>query len=420
LVLLAGGVIALGAAALWMPSAKKPPTQATPEVERIQVPESHAPAAATRTEEGSTGMAGASPETLASPEMSASPQTSASIVSSASATTVGSVAVAPPAQHVNGGGIGTPTMIVAAGSTSASASPSGTASTAPSAIGGGPPDLSDGGVAAAAGDAGVELGDGGAVPYPPTYLAAPVYGAPSSSTSSTGAATGGGGGGSVSVVSPRPALATSFLLTMSDADDPEHAWTSLAPYLHPSDVVVAHLTGAGPSDAVYMDWGDRVRMDAPLVQYLVVLDDAAKTKDLIARGVPMNVVGVGVAETNGVDAATLNALSSAAHGAGKKLFVSVSTASPVALAQVGARADVIELVLASSDATAAASEAASAAGQMRAGGAPLIFVRLPSDATSTSTASTFLSALAGTAPNVGVSIPYGVGMSFLGDLRSSP
>src|SRR5439155_5957114 len=115
---------------------------------------------------------------------------------------------------------------------------------------------------------------------------------------------------------------------MSGADDPERAWTTLTPYLRPSDVVVAHVTGGGATDVAYMDWGDRVKTDTPLVQYVVALDDASKVKDLVTRGLPMNVNGVGIARTDGLDAATSSALSSAVHSAGRRFFVSVSTSSP--------------------------------------------------------------------------------------------
>ena len=429
LVLLGAGLVTLGAAAVLMPAVARPtPHPATPEVERALPPVGTTVVQAVSAT-GSLppppieigGIATAPPAEGAGSASSA--QEIASASPSASASNVGSIAVAPPAR-----------------STTIVASPASAAAPSSSAIGGGPPatDVADGGVAEN-GDATVAAGDGGAVPYPATYLAAPVYGAPPSSTSSAGPTTygatgdaaalwsggastsgGGGGGGNAAIVNPRASISTSFLLTMSDTDDPERAWTSLTQYLRPSDVVVAHVAGAGPNDVAYMDWGDRVHTDTPLVQYLVAVDDASKVNDLVKRGLPMNVNGLGLAQTNGFDGATLNALSSAVHGAGRRFFVSASTTSPVPLAQIGARADVVELVLSASDPASAANEASSASTQLRGGGAPLVFVRLPSGATSTSTASTFLSTLAGAAPNVGVSIPNGVGTGFLGDLRSSP
>jgi hypothetical protein len=417
-VLLGVGAITLGAAAMLLPSTTKTPHPATPEVERIATP----------TNAGAT--TGGVEATPATENVGTVEGESIAIATSpsASAPTIGSVAVAPPASSAASSAassvIARTTIATApAAATNATESVSANAS----AVGGGPPssDLSSDAGVATSGDAGVELGDGSATAYSPNSIAAPVYASPSAATSSTSGSSPtsniamGIGGGSAAV-NTRPSIATSFLLTMIDTDDPEHAWTALTPYLRPSDVVMAHLAGAGANDVAYMDWGDRVRTDTPLVQYLVTVDDASKLKDLVSRGLPMNVGGIGVARTDALDAATLNVLSTAVRAVGRRFFVSASTASPVALSQIGARADVIELVLSSSDPTASISEASNATSQLRSGGAPTVFVRLPSGATSSTSATTFLTSLASAAPSVGVSIPYDAGTGFLGDLRSSP
>lgn len=427
LALLTVGVVTLGAAMLVLPSIGAHPSSATPEVERAQsasprqAPPFGSPPASP-TEEATSVPGPRASNAIVSSAPPASSGSSASHVSGGTTTTI-----------VAAGASGTPSITTTTNTTIDTATTSSTAATS-NAIGGGPP-VADASVATT-GEAGIDLGDAGisGVPYVPPIVAAPVYGAPPSSTSTTGpvtyGATGdaaplwsggvsGGGSGNSAVVNPRPAVAVPFLLTMSDSDDPERAWTSLTPYLRPSDVVVASVVGNGTNDVAYQSFGDRVRTDAPLVQYVLALSDA-KLKEMLAKGVPASVDAIGPARTDAVDAKSLVTLSSAVHAAGKKLFVSASIGSPVPLADLGARSEVIELVPSSSDATAAVTEATNAAAQIRRGGAPAIFVRLPSDAGSTTAASTFISALAGALPTAGVSIPYGASGTFLSDLRSSP
>lgn len=440
--LLAVGVVTLGGALLLLPrAANRPVSVHMGELESAPGASPTARVVSTTgpgTEGGSigassTGSAASEGRDLAAAAGSSS---AAGAAASASASSGSSVAVAPVAVPVGGvaGVIGAP---------AASIDPR----TPPSAIGGGPRaggQAADAGAAApsvAAGDAGAGgVGggaDGGSAGYYGVPLAAPVYGAPPASTSTGGPVTsgaagdaaplwtgsfgGGGSGGNGAIVNPRPAIAKSFLVSMSDGQDPESTWTSLSPYLRPSDVIVVRLAGDGPNRVAYQDFGDRVRIDAPLVGYMLAFSDVANLRAMITRGLPATVSGVGPAQTDALDAESLVSLSAAVHGSGRRFFVSTSPAPKVPLGELGARADVIELVVDGASTESALDETLAAVMALRSAGRPTIFVRLPGAATlSASAASTFLSGLDGRMSGLGASIPYGTSTGFLGDLRASP
>ncbi|MEO7095758.1 MAG: hypothetical protein ABI175_21040, partial [Polyangiales bacterium] len=66
-------------------------------------------------------------------------------------------------------------------------------------------------------------------------------------------------------------------------------------------------------------------------------------------------------------------------------------------------------------------EVSTALGKLRSASNPLVFVRLPSGALSSSTAATtFASTMQVKVPNVGFSFPPGTSTNTLSDLRASP
>jgi hypothetical protein len=223
-------------------------------------------------------------------------------------------------------------------------------------------------------------------------------------------------------VNPRPSIAATLLVPMSQGEAPESAWTSISTYLRSGDVVVARTPGDSSADAVaLLGFSDRVRTDTPLVSYVLAVTDVTKLKSMVAKGLPATLDAIGPAQTDALDATNASALSSQVHGAGKRFFLSVSSsASKIPLAQVGASAEIVELVIAASAATPAATEVSQALGALRSTGNPLVFVRLPPGAIASTTAVTsFTATVQQSAPNVGFALPPGTSSSTLADLRAS-
>jgi hypothetical protein len=97
----------------------------------------------------------------------------------------------------------------------------------------------------------------------------------------------------------------------------------------------------------------------------------------------------------------------------------VSPVSPAPLADVGARADIVELVVAGTT-TEAPELAGRATTALRTAGAPMIFVRLPLSATTSTTAATdTANAITARAPSVGIALPPGMGTTILSEVRTT-
>ena len=260
----------------------------------------------------------------------------------------------------------------------------------------------------------------------------PVLGGAGVATSTSPSATGGsaadggivvGGAGGGSSPSDATALTAALMVPMVGAPDADRVWTSLSPQLRAGDVVVAQASGDVPG---FLAFSDRVRTDAPSVSYFVSVSDLATLKSIVEHGLPATITGVGLANVDASDVATLGNAATLVHGAGKKLLVS-TTAFPTkaTLGEIGARADVVELVLAAAvelglattDDSIAADQVATASAALRTTGKPLVFIRLPQTVASSTTRVTAMGrAIVGRTAFVGIAFPWADG---LGDLMSS-
>ncbi len=213
---------------------------------------------------------------------------------------------------------------------------------------------------------------------------------------SSGIAPSTSGGG---VATNKASITAPMLVPMSDA--PETYWTQTSPYLRSGDVVVAHV--ASESSAL-VTFADRIRTDAPLVTYVVAFPAPAQVESALTKGLPATLSAVGLSTTTGLNDGALASLADKVHTVGRRLFVSVRvpTDGPT-LAAVGARADLVELVIAGANGTELAREAKAATTSI--GNKPRVFVRLPTALTSTSTAPSATSAIVTAVPNAGVAFP---------------
>lgn len=226
---------------------------------------------------------------------------------------------------------------------------------------------------------------------------------------------GGGGGGSSSTSTSVPAQVTaSMLIPLNDSARPETVWPSVSRFLEKGDLVLARITGDSTA-ATFMSWSERANTDAPLAAYGVAFDRPAQIDSVIASGVPAALGVLGLSRTDGVDDATLTRIAARVHGLNRKLFVSVEVPSTgPSFAAVGARADVVELVVSSANAAATVSAAKDAAKKI--GAKPVLFVRVPEGLSTADAAAQITSGV----PSAGVALRWSDDLAqVVGELRST-
>ncbi len=235
-------------------------------------------------------------------------------------------------------------------------------------------------------------------------------------TAGAGGSNGGSSGSNAGVVNPTPAITAPLLVPMHGTAGAETYWTSISPFLRSGDLVIARTSTA---DA--LGFSERVRVDAPLVGYVVAFDQAGPLTAALGTGLPAAVAGVGLSSTDGLSEPAFNDLATKVHAAGKKLFVSTTLPSHgLSLAAIGARADVVELVVPGANATATTQAVMGAKQAM--GNKPTIFVRLPDAvAGSGAMAARATGEITTALPSAGVSLPTSTNASqLLSDMRATP
>lgn len=234
--------------------------------------------------------------------------------------------------------------------------------------------------------------------------AAPLWttggGATGGNTTSSGGSSGTGGtGGNTGVVNPQPSITAPLLVPMAAGTQPENLWTTISPFIRGGDFVVAHTAG---DPATFLGFSDRIRTDSPLATYVVAFYTPATLQASLNK-LPATLSVVGLSSVGSMNEATLTAASNAVHAAGRRMFLSVNVPSSLPLATIGARVDVIELVVGGATAAEVAANAKGAAAAI--GAKAHLFVRLPpvnSTAAAVSASGTITAAM----PGAGVSIPW--------------
>lgn len=224
-------------------------------------------------------------------------------------------------------------------------------------------------------------------------------GGSSQSTADAGAVdaapTGGGGGSPIvdsGVADVAPVTLTApLLIPLAEGTRPESVWSSISGLLRPGDSVVAH---AGSDPSAFLGWSDRAQLDAPFVSYAVVFNTPAALQAALAK-LPATLGTVGLASYG--DEKTFTAAAKSVHAAGRRMFVSVTLPS-AALPTIGARAEVVELVVANGNIPATARAAAAALGAKAK-----IFVRLPKMTTAAALALSL--EIASAVPGAGIAVP---------------
>jgi hypothetical protein len=261
---------------------------------------------------------------------------------------------------------------------------------------------------------------------------APVFGAPPPQTPSGPPIVSGapdrdpilytgpsGGTQNPGIVDPALDVPTSLLVPLEATPSPESTWPALAPFVRGGDVVVARAHDASSASRL-LDWGARVRIDRPLVTYVVAFDDPAQLRATIDRGLPAGIGALGITRGDLAEE-ILRDLSRRVRESGRSFFV--STTASAASATIGAVADLVEIDPQTADPKAVADATRTASITLASGGRPRLWIRVPEGSLrdAQQTTAPIGRAVDAAAKGAGLAVPWSTGLDrTLSSFRAAP